>query len=164
MCWFQQSPTSSRPGFPVENRARVHSPVIPVLGTGIHEFGLVYPLNPPEFRCSATVYIEKVVDARAEHERECDREDAWSAGCKSPSHGVTPCVAEGNCVAESEVESNRKRTDSPQENKPDSAAWRGEPAHAWRSLEPTERADVTGKATFGPMTWLGVGCPEGKAS
>ena len=67
MCWFQQSPTSSRPGFPVENRARVRSPVIPMLGTGIHEFGLVYPLNPPEFRCSATVYIEKVVDARAEH-------------------------------------------------------------------------------------------------
>ena len=108
--------------------------------------------------------LPKDVDARDEPGDECDREDAWSAGCKSPSHGVTPCVAEGNCVAESEVESNRKRTDSPQENKPDSAAWRGEPAHAWRSLEPTERADVTGKATFGPMTWLGVGCPEGKAS
>ena len=120
-----------------------------------HAFG---PARP------ATVCGEKAVDARVEHEHECDREDAWSAGCKSPSHGVTPCVAEGNCVAESEVESNRKRTDSPQENKPDSAAWRGEPAHAWRSLEPTERADVTGKATFGPMTWLGVGCPEGKAS
>ena len=104
------------------------------------------------------------MDCRDKPGDECDREDAWSAGCKSPSHGVTPCVAEGNCVAESEVESNRKRTDSPQENKPDSAAWRGEPAHAWRSLEPTERADVTGKATFGPMTWLGVGCPEGKAS
>ena len=67
-------PSPSWPGLshgcPVENRARVHSPVIPVLGTGIHEFGLFHPINPPEFRCSAAVCIEKVVDARAEHEHD----------------------------------------------------------------------------------------------
>src|SRR5262249_3854468 len=95
---------------------------------------------------------------------ECDREDAWSAGCKSPSHGVTPCVAEGNCVAESEVESNRKRTDSPQENKPDSAAWRAEPAHGGRGLQSHRCAEVRGKAAWGARARLVVGCPEGRAS
>ena len=27
----------------------------------------------------------------------------------------------------------------------------------------TERAEVTGKATFERTTWLGTGCPEGSA-
>jgi hypothetical protein len=49
---------------------RVHSPVIPVLGTGIHEFGLFHPIDTPEFRRSATVNSEKVVDTRAEHEHD----------------------------------------------------------------------------------------------
>jgi hypothetical protein len=50
--------------------ARVHSPVIAVLGTGIHELGLFHPIDPPEFRCPATVHSEKVVDARVEHEHD----------------------------------------------------------------------------------------------
>ena len=29
--------------------------------------------------------------------------------------------------------------------------------------EPADRAEVTGKATVGRMTWLGVGCLEGEA-
>jgi hypothetical protein len=49
--------------------------------------------------------------AFADHE--CVREGAMSAGWKSLPHGVTPCVAEDNCVAQSKVESNRKRTASP---------------------------------------------------
>src|SRR6266481_5382757 len=81
----------------------------------------------------------KLVDGRAKRDHECVREDALSAEWKSPSYAVMAYAAEGNCVAQSEVESNRKRTDSPQENKPDSAASRGEPAHGWRSLEPIER-------------------------
>ena len=43
----------------------------------------------------------------------CVREDALSAGCKSLPQAVTPCVDEGNCVAQSGVESNRRRKDSP---------------------------------------------------
>jgi len=64
------------------------------------------------------------------------------------------------------VGSSRRRRGSPQDDEPDSAGWRGEPAHAWRSLgskDPTGRAEVTGKATFGRTTWLGAGCPEGRA-
>jgi hypothetical protein len=65
------------------------------------------------------------------------------------------------------VGSNRRRTDSPQDDEPVSAGWRGEPARPWRSLGlvrgPAGRAAVTDKATFGRTTWLGAGCPEGKA-
>jgi hypothetical protein len=33
---------------------------------------------------------------------------------------------------------------------------------AWNN-EPTERAEVTAKATLGHTTWLGAGRPEGRA-
>ena len=65
------------------------------------------------------------------------------------------------------VGSNRTRTGSPQEYETDSAACCGELAMLWRSLAlergPTDRAEVTGKAPVGHMTWLGVGCLEGEA-
>jgi hypothetical protein len=65
------------------------------------------------------------------------------------------------------VGSNRRRTDSPQDDEPDSAACSGEPARVERSLDLatglTERAEVTEKATFGRTMWLGAGCPEGRA-
>lgn len=34
---------------------------------------------------------------------------------------------------------------------------------AWVDDDPAGRAEVTVKATFGRMVWLGAGCPEGKA-
>jgi hypothetical protein len=34
---------------------------------------------------------------------------------------------------------------------------------AWGLNGPIERAEVTVKATFGRITWVGAGCPEGKA-
>ena len=63
------------------------------------------------------------------------------------------------------VESSWKRTNSLQDDDPDSASWRGEPPHSWRSLvsETIERVETTAKATLGQMAWLGVGCSEGKA-
>jgi hypothetical protein len=61
------------------------------------------------------------------------------------------------------VGSNRTRTCGPQEDEPDSAACRGEPASVWRSLERAGRAVVTVKATFGRMTWLGAGRRDGRA-
>lgn len=63
------------------------------------------------------------------------------------------------------VESSRRRTDSPQDDEPDSAACCGEPAQRWRSLgTERDRPNVRGDrhVTFGRTTWLGVGCPEGK--
>ena len=65
------------------------------------------------------------------------------------------------------VGSNRRRTGSLQENEPDSASVRRRACDGWRSLGlargPIERAAVTVKATLETMTWLGAGCPEGKA-
>jgi len=35
---------------------------------------------------------------------------------------------------------------------------------AWAGNGSTGRAEVTAKATFGRIVWLGTGCPEGKAA
>lgn len=52
------------------------------------------------------------------------------------------------------VESNRKRTDSPQDDELDSAESDGEPAIPWRSLKRIGHAVLAVKAMSGSPTWL----------
>ena len=93
----------------------------------------------------------------------CVREDALSAGWKSLPHEVTSCVVESNCVAVRRGGEQQETKEQPVGNEPDTAEWHGEPARVGRSLEIIGCAGVTVKATSGCATWVGMGCPEGRA-
>jgi hypothetical protein len=58
------------------------------------------------------------------------------------------------------VESNRKRTGSPQDDELDSAGSDGEPAIPWRSLKRIGHAVLAVKAMSGSPPWLEAECWE----
>ena len=70
-----------------------------------------------------------------------------------PGQAMTPKLKVA-ALSRGEVESNRKRTGSPQDNELDSAGRDGEPAVPWRSLKHTGHAEQAHKAMSGSPTWL----------
>lgn len=58
------------------------------------------------------------------------------------------------------VESNWKRTGSPQDDELDSAGCDDEPADSWRSPEFVQHAGMAVKAMLGRITWLEAECRE----
>ena len=77
--------------------------------------------------------------------------------CKSAREEVTAPKSKVTASPRGGVESNRRRTGSPQDDEPVSAGWIGEPAHTWRSLELTVGAEVTVKASGGVHRVVGGG-------
>lgn len=90
----------------------------------------------------------------------CAREGAQTAWCKSvPGQAMTPKL-KVTASPRGGVESNRKRTGSPQDDELDSAGSDGELAIPWRSLKHTGHAEMAGKAMFGSPSWLEAECWE----
>jgi hypothetical protein len=77
---------------------------------------------------------------------ECAREGVQTAWWKSvPGQAMTPKL-KVTASSRGGVESNRKRTGSPQDNELDSAGWYDEPAHSWRSPEIVQYAGNGGQS------------------
>jgi hypothetical protein len=88
---------------------------------------------------------------------ECAREGAQTARCKSvPGQAMTPKL-KVTASLRSGVESNRKRTGSPQDNELDSAGCDDEPAHTWRSPELAQHAEDGGQSDAGVHHVVGGG-------
>jgi hypothetical protein len=80
------------------------------------------------------------------HGNECAREGVQTAWWKSvPGQAMTPKL-KVTASSRGGVESNRKRTGSPQDNELDSAGWYDEPAHSWRSPEIVQYAGNGGQS------------------
>jgi hypothetical protein len=90
----------------------------------------------------------------------CAREGAQTARCKSvPGQAMTPKL-KVTASSRGGVESNRRRTGSPQDDELDSAESDGEPATPWRSLKPIGDAEMAVKAIYGSPSWLEAECWE----
>lgn len=76
-----------------------------------------------------------------------------------PGQAMTPKL-KVTASSQGGVESNRKRTGSPQDDELDSAERDGEPAIPWRSLKPIGHAEVAEKAMSGSPSWLEAECWE----
>ena len=88
---------------------------------------------------------------------ECAREGAQTAWWKSvPGQAMTPKL-KVTASSRGGVESNRKRTGSPQDNELDSAGCGDEPAHSWRSPEIVQHAGNGGKSDAGAHHVVGGG-------